>query len=257
MNEALAISDLRVSIDGAPLVDGVSVTVRAGEAVALLGHSGSGKSLTAAAITGNVSPQLDVSGSLALDGRHIDIRTVRRPEGAVACVQQDSSRALNPLIRVGSQLEVPLRGRGMSAAGAREKAASLLAGCGIEDPARALRSYPAELSGGQRQRVCIALALACEARLLIADEPTTALDVVSQSQVIQTLADAQRGGAFALLFITHDIAVASQVAERAIVLYHGRIVEEGPFHEIVTRPRHPYTRALVDAVTASSESVPA
>ena len=225
---------------------GVSLSLAAGESVALLGHSGSGKSLTAAAITGALSRMLDATGDIQLDGRPVDPASSMRPPGLVAAVQQDSSSALNPLVRVGAQLDVPLRNAGVADRGAR--AGELLSACGIEDPVRVLRSYPAELSGGQRQRVCIALALACEAKALIADEPTTALDVVSQAQVLDTLAAAQQRAGLALLFITHDIAAASQLCDRAVVLQHGRVVEEGAFADLVERPQHPYTRELVDAV---------
>ena len=248
MTPVLELVDLRVRAGGTPLVHGVSVTLAAGESLALLGHSGSGKSLTAAAVTGGLSRMLDATGELEIDGERVDVASSARPTGCVACVQQDSSSALNPLTRVGRQLEVPLRRTGLAAAAAHERAAALLADCGIEDPARVLRSYPAELSGGQRQRVCIALALACEARVLVADEPTTALDVVSQAQVLDTLAAARERAGLALLFITHDIAVASQLCDRAIVLQDGRVVEEGPFAELIANPRHPYTRSLVEAV---------
>lgn len=224
--------------------------------MALLGHSGSGKSLTAAAITGGLSRMLDATGEVELDGVAVEPSSSIRPPGLVAAVQQDSSSALNPLVRVGQQLGVPLRATGVTDRDAR--AHELLDACGIEDPARVLHSYPAELSGGQRQRVCIALALACDAKALIADEPTTALDVVSQAQVLGTLAAAQERAGLALLFITHDLAAASQICDRAIVLQHGRVVEEGTFAALVDHPRHPYTKELVDAVRSQrTPSVPA
>ncbi|ALJ20667.1 ATP-binding cassette domain-containing protein [Microbacterium sp. No. 7] len=248
MPSVILLEDLRVSAAGVPLVHGVSVTIEAGESVALLGHSGSGKSLTAAAITGGLSRMLDATGRLTLCGRDADVASSHRPLGSVATVQQDSSSALNPLARVGSQLAVPLRRRALSRTQALARAAELLDACGIEDPPRVLRSYPAELSGGQRQRVCIALALACETQALVADEPTTALDVVSQAQVLETLAAARARAGLALLFITHDLAAASQICDRAIVLHDGRVIERGTFAELVGDPRHPYTRELVDAV---------
>lgn len=248
MPEAILLEDLHVRAGRIPLVRGVSVSVGAGESVALLGHSGSGKSLTAAAITGGLSRMLDTTGSLTLDGTIVDVASPLRPNGCVATVQQDSSSALNPLVRVAGQLTVPLCLAGRPRSDALIRAAELLDACGIEDPQRVLQSYPAELSGGQRQRVCIALALACHAKILVADEPTTALDVVSQAQVLDTLAAAHRRAGLALLFITHDIAAASQICDRAIVLQGGRVVEEGTFEALVESPRHPYTRELVDAV---------
>ncbi|MFT4234984.1 MAG: ABC transporter ATP-binding protein [Microbacterium sp.] len=247
MSPLITLTDLCVSASGTALVKGVSLTIEPGEAVALLGHSGSGKSLTAATITGGLSRLLDATGELVLDGSPVGVSSSIRPPGCVAAVQQDSSSALNPLVPVAGQLEVPLR-HSLSARDAHERAAELLDACGIEDPGRVLRSYPAELSGGQRQRVCIALALACEAKVLVADEPTTALDVVSQAQVLETLAVARERAGLALLFITHDLAAASQVCDRAVVLQAGRIVEEGMFAQLVESPQHPYTQELVDAV---------
>ncbi|MFT4008595.1 MAG: ABC transporter ATP-binding protein [Nocardioidaceae bacterium] len=248
MNEAIVLTDLRVQARGTPLVRGVSLSVRAGESVALLGHSGSGKSLTAAAITGGLSRLLDATGELTLNGTPVGLSSSFRPARQVAAVQQDSSSALNPLTRVARQLMVPLRDNGLTESDARQRAGELLDACGIEDPHRVLRSYPAELSGGQRQRACIALALACQAGILIADEPTTALDVVSQAQVLDTLAAARARAGLTLLFITHDLAAASQVCDRAVVMGAGQAVEEGMFADLVERPQHPYTRELVDAV---------
>ncbi|MEZ5087235.1 MAG: ABC transporter ATP-binding protein [Tessaracoccus sp.] len=248
MTEALILDNLRVRVGATPLVHGISLELRSGESVALLGHSGSGKSLTAATITGSLSRLLDATGELTIEGQKVDLMSSKRPKGRIACVQQDSSSALNPLVRVGPQLEVPLRNAGMSADAGHARAVEVLDACGIEDPERVLRSYPAELSGGQRQRVCIALALLCEAKILVADEPTTALDVVSQAQVLDTLAAARQSAGLALLFITHDIAAASQICDRAVVLQDGRVVEEGYFEALINRPQHPYTRELVEAV---------
>ncbi|MFT4052348.1 MAG: ABC transporter ATP-binding protein [Microbacterium sp.] len=248
MPEALLLRHLDVRAGNTSLIEDISLTLDEGESVALIGHSGSGKSLTAAAITGGLSRLLDATGELALDGTPVELSSPLRPPGCVAAVGQDSSAALNPLARVAAQLRVPLHRRGLSRDAARSRAAELLEACGIEEPLRVLRSYPAELSGGQRQRVCIALALACEAKLLVADEPTTALDVVSQAHVLDTLAAARERAGLALLFITHDLAAASQICDRAVVLQGGRIVEEGTFGSLVTSPRHPYTRELVDAV---------
>ncbi|MGB4778519.1 ATP-binding cassette domain-containing protein [Microbacterium sp.] len=252
MPEALLLRDLDVRVGGLTLVHSVSLSLQPGESVALLGHSGSGKSLTAAAITGGLSRMLDATGELVLDGTAVDVGSSLRPAGCVAAVQQDSSNALNPLVRVARQLEVPLRRRGLQGRQLHDRAAELLDACSIDDPHRVLRSYPAELSGGQRQRACIALALACEAKVLVADEPTTALDVVSQAQVLDTLAAARERAGLALLFITHDLAAASQICDRAVVLQNGRIVEQGTFRALVDAPQHPYTRELVDLVRSQS-----
>ncbi|MFT4219725.1 MAG: ABC transporter ATP-binding protein [Microbacterium sp.] len=246
MPDAIVLEDLHVRVGATSLVHGVSVSVAAGESVALLGHSGSGKSLTAAAVTGGLSRLLDATGELSLDGKRVDVASSLRPAGCVASVQQDSSSALNPLVRVIGQMATPARNHGLSGAEAHARAAELLDACGIDDPVRVLRSYPAELSGGQRQRVCIALALACRARIVVADEPTTALDVVSQAQVLDTLAAARERAGLALLFITHDLAAASQICDRAVVLQDGRVVEQGAFADLVEQPQHPYTRELVD-----------
>ncbi|MDF1489158.1 ATP-binding cassette domain-containing protein [Tessaracoccus caeni] len=251
MTEALRLDDLKVRVGGTSLLHGISLTLSRGESVALLGHSGSGKSLTAATIAGSLSRLLDATGDLTIEGERVDVMSSRRPAGRIACVQQDSASALNPLVRVGRQLGVPLSNAGLAPVAAHARAVEVLDACGIEEPERVLRSYPAELSGGQRQRVCIALALLCEASILVADEPTTALDVVSQAQVLGTLSAAQERAGMALLFITHDIAAASQICDRAVVLQGGRVVEEGDFETLITAPRHPYTRELVDAVRAA------
>ncbi|HMR48093.1 MAG TPA: ABC transporter ATP-binding protein [Arachnia sp.] len=257
MTEVLRLDNLVVKSGETPLVQGVSLALSRGESVALLGHSGSGKSLTAATITGALSRLLDATGALTIEGEKADLVSFARPKGRIACVQQDSASALNPLVRVGRQLGVPLGNAGMSPSAAHDRMTEVLGACGIEEPARVLRSYPAELSGGQRQRVCIALALLCEAAILVADEPTTALDVVSQAQVLDTLSAARRRAGMTVLFITHDIAAASQVCDRAVVLKEGSVVDEGTFEQLIAAPRHPYTRELVDAVTEPAALRPA
>lgn len=257
MTEVLRLDDLEVRVGETPLVHQVSLVLSKGESVALLGHSGSGKSLTAATITGALSRLLDATGDLTIEGEKVDLGSFERPKGRIACVQQDSSSALNPLVRVGRQLKVPLSNAGMSPDAADARATEVLEACGIEEPGRVLRSYPAELSGGQRQRVCIALALLCEATILVADEPTTALDVVSQAQVLDTLSAARQRAGMTLLFITHDIAAASQICDRAVVLKDGRVVDEGTFEKLIAAPQHPYTRELVDAVSEPGSLHPA
>jgi peptide/nickel transport system ATP-binding protein len=240
---ALVVDEMSVSTGDTVVVDRVRLTVAAGERVALLGPSGSGKSLTAAAALGALPMGFARTGHVALHGR--PVAAGRKPRFAhreVSFVHQDSQFALNPLVPVGRQLTVPLRRRGLDPAAASAEAAALLGAVGIEDPARTLRGYAAELSGGQRQRVCIALALAVQARLLVADEPTTALDLVSQAQVLAALRSADG----AVVLITHDLAVAAQLCDRAVVLVDGRVVEDGPMSRLLAAPSDPYVRQLVD-----------
>lgn len=239
---ALTMEDVSLIVGDRVVVDRLTVTVAPGERLALLGPSGSGKSLTAAAALGSLPPGFTRTGNVALHGRPLAAGV--RPWFArqeVAFVHQDSQFALNPLVRVGRQLTVPLRRRRLDARAAHTEAAALLAAVGIEDPERTLRGYAAELSGGQRQRVCIALALAVGARLMVTDEPTTALDVVSQAQVLAAL----RSAAGAVLLITHDLAAAAQLCDRAVVIVDGRVVEDAPMSRLLKAPSHAYVRRLV------------
>lgn len=251
MTAAIMVQDLSVSLHGRPLVDGLTFDLAPGEKVALLGASGSGKSLTASALLGTLPARMDVSGRLRLDGRDVPLAR-RRPgsagSGMLAAIHQDPTTALNPLVPLGKQLAIPLRREGHSASDARERAAGLLASVGIGDPARVLASYSGELSGGELQRVCIALALACRPTVLVADEPTTALDMVSQAKVLDVLARQSTAGP-ATLFITHDLAVAQALCSRALVMSSGRIVEQGPMDTLLTQPSHPYTARLVEAAS--------
>jgi peptide/nickel transport system ATP-binding protein len=249
----LRVEDLVVTISGHRVVDGVTFAVDAGERVALIGASGSGKSLTAAAIVGHLPPVARATGQVRVDGQDVvHVPAARRPRTAgVAAVAQDPLAALNPLVSIGTQLAIPLRHRqGLRGTGLTERATDLLRSVGIEDPVRVLHSWAGELSGGQRQRVCIAIALACRTSLLVADEPTTALDVVTQAQVVGVLRAHGRGSA--LLFITHDVAVAASLCDRAIVLAEGRVVEEGSLTGLIAAPQHRYTRQLVHAARAST-----
>jgi len=254
MPPALLVRNLTVSAHGRLLVAGSTFEIAAGEHVALVGASGSGKSLTAAALLGAVRPGMRVTGSLTLNGRDIQLGgRVRPPFADLAAVHQDPTTALNPMVRIGRQLAIPSRKAGLSAQAARERAGELLASVGIEYPERVLDGYSGDLSGGQLQRVCIALALACRSSLLIADEPTTALDTVSQAQVLDALARPSEPAA-AMLFITHDLAVAATLCTRAIVMQAGRIVDRSPMDELIARPSHPYSRELVDAARARSHA---
>ncbi|MDJ0337859.1 ABC transporter ATP-binding protein [Cryobacterium sp. PH31-O1] len=246
MNFALTVHDLAISVKARRLVHDLSLTVAAGERVALLGASGSGKSITAAAILGSLGPEFRAEGSISVFGTPLRGPASRRSHGAVAAIDQDSAAALNPLVTIGAQLAVPVaRHTGRKAV--RGLVADLLDSVGIENPARTMAGYAAELSGGQRQRVCIALALACRARLLIADEPTTALDVVNQARVLEVLRFAGHAEPAAILFITHDLAAAAALCDRAVVLDGGRVVEQAMMADLIQDPQHPYSRALVEA----------
>lgn len=254
MIPALLVQDLIVSLQGRPLLDRLNFKIEPGEKVALLGASGSGKSLTASALLGLLPASMNVSGLLQVDGK--DVRLSSRQGGGrnLAAIHQDPMTALNPFVRLGSQLAIPLRKTGLSAPAVHEEALTLLTSVGIEDPERILASFSGELSGGQLQRVCIALALACRSSVLVADEPTTALDVVSQAKVLDVLARPSTS-ANAMLFITHDLAAAQVLCSRALVMRGGRIVEEAPMDILLARPTHPYTAQLVEAARSGFAAV--
>ncbi|MDV7090230.1 ABC transporter ATP-binding protein [Rhodococcus opacus] len=232
----LVVDRLCVDVGRTRVVDHLSLEIAAGQRVGLLGASGSGKSLTASAIIGHLPPGVVSTGSITVNGYGVaGVPTPRRnPAARPAMVFQSSATALNPMVRVGAQLREPAR-RTMS------DITALLEQVGFGEPERILASYPLELSGGQRQRVCIALALACRSPLLVADEPTTALDVVTQARVL----DALKAVNSALLFITHDVAVAAQLCDRLIVMERGCIVEEGVTGDIVDRPKTSLMQALI------------
>jgi peptide/nickel transport system ATP-binding protein/oligopeptide transport system ATP-binding protein len=232
-------------------VRAVNLTLNAGEVVAVLGESGSGKSVTSRAIMGLVpSPPGTVTGSIILDGEEIAGASDQQLENIrgkrISMVFQDSLDSLNPAYTVGSQIVEIFRVRlGYRSGQAHDEAVRLMEAVGIPDGARRLKDYPHQFSGGMRQRVCIAMAIALEPRLLIADEPTTALDVTVQAGILRLLAGLQKSAGRAMLFVTHDLSVAQLIADRVIVMYAGQVVEEGPVSEIVSAPSHPYTRALL------------
>ena len=246
----LEVADLRVDLDGVRVLDGVSFTAARGARTAVVGASGSGKSLTAAAVLGQLPVGAQASGSIVVGGHEVLGRPApqRPPAARVSTVFQDSSTALNPLVRVGVQVAGPLRRQLGSSARARSAAVELLAAVGLPEPAQVMRRYSGELSGGQRQRVCLALALACRTSLLVADEPTTALDVVTQAAVVDLLR-ARTGveGGPALLFITHDLAVAAALCEDVVVLDAGRVVQAGPVGELLAAASPPAAARLVAA----------
>jgi peptide/nickel transport system ATP-binding protein len=250
----LELRDLTVTYRGAggdvPAVRGVSLSVDAGESVGLAGESGCGKSTIAGAILRLLPRSAAVAGQVLLDGRDVlelrpgELRAVRWTEAAI--VFQGALHSLNPVQRVGRQIdEAILAHETVGRAEARRRSGALLERVGL--PARTAESYPHRLSGGQRQRVLIALALACRPRLLIADEPTTALDVMVQAQVLSLLAELRRDEGLGMILVTHDLSVLSSTCDRIAVMYAGRIVEEGPSAEVIAAAAHPYATALAGA----------
>ncbi|WAL40263.1 ABC transporter ATP-binding protein [Brevibacterium sp. BRM-1] len=249
----LRVASLRVHAGPAELVRGVSFAVAPGERVGLIGESGSGKSLTAAALMGLLPEGLRATGDVELAGVRGNVltrgeRELARVRGrAAGMVFQEPMSALDPLMRVGVQIAEALVLHGAQRAAARARAVEALAEVGLPDPAAAAAAYPHQLSGGQRQRVVLAIALANEPRLLICDEPTTALDVTVQAQVLELIRTAAARPGSGLLFITHDLAVVAEVCTRVLVMHAGEVVEEGPVGRVLTAPAHPYTRGLLAA----------
>jgi peptide/nickel transport system ATP-binding protein/oligopeptide transport system ATP-binding protein len=233
-------------------VNGVSFHVRPGELLGVVGESGSGKSVTMMSLLRLLpSPPARIAGGRVMfEGRDLatlpaeELRAVRG--GRVGFVFQDPMTSLNPVFTVGRQITEPLREHlGLSKAAARDRAAELLALVGIPSPAARLDDYPHQFSGGMRQRVMIAIALACDPKLLIADEPTTALDVTIQAQILALVRDLRAKLGMAVIWITHDLGVVAGIADRVMVMYAGQIVEEAAVDDLFARPAHPYTRALL------------
>ncbi|MFC7115436.1 ABC transporter ATP-binding protein [Natronoarchaeum sp. GCM10025703] len=236
-------------------VDGISLTVEAGETVAIVGESGSGKTVTSEAITQlyKSPPAFVPDGSVRINGREVtdmsdaELRQVRG--GEVSHIFQNPQGALNPVYTVGWQIKEAINLHSdLTKEEARERAVKLLTQVGIPEASSRLDDYPHEFSGGMKQRVLIAIALACEPDLLIADEPTTALDVTIQAQILQLLNRLQSERNMGMLFITHDLGVVAQIADRVAVMYSGKIMEQGPVETIFEEPAHPYTRALLDCL---------
>jgi peptide/nickel transport system ATP-binding protein len=255
----LEVDDLRVAFvhkGERPVraVDGVSFTVDAGEVVGLVGESGCGKSVTSLAIMGLLPRRgVRVGGTAVFDGMNLleaDQRTLRDIRGReIAMIFQDPLSSLNPVVPIGIQVtEVLSRHQGMRGEAARKKAAELLDRVGIPDPRRRLKDYPHQLSGGMRQRALIAMAVACAPRMLIADEPTTALDVTIQAQILELLKELVRDSGTALLMITHDLGVVAGMCETINVLYSGRVVEVAPRRVLFGQHRHPYTVGLLGSI---------
>jgi peptide/nickel transport system ATP-binding protein len=245
-----AVSELE---DGAPILRRVSLDLAPGEAMGLVGESGAGKSTIAKALLGVLPRTVRITeGEILFQGR--DLRRMSRRESrgvfgdAIALIPQDPMTALNPGRRIEAQLTDALRlRRGMSARDAQERAFELLGEVRIAEPARVMRSYPHELSGGMRQRVLIAAAFALEPKVIVADEPTTALDVTVQKQILRLIRHMQRAHRTAVIFVTHDLGVVAQICDQITLLFMGAVIERGPTAEVLMGPKHPYTRALIAA----------
>ncbi|MFB6174273.1 MAG: ABC transporter ATP-binding protein [Halobacteriales archaeon] len=240
-------------------VDGASFDVYPGETVGIVGESGSGKSVTARSIMGLIdSPGRIEAGSIRFRGEELtgksedEWRTYRG--GGIAMVFQDPLTSLNPVYTVGNQIKEALRlHQGLRGRAATDEATDLLEAVGISDAPRRLTEYPHQFSGGMRQRAVIATALACDPDLLICDEPTTALDVTIQAQILELLAELQDERDLAIVFITHDMGVIAEVSDRVNVMYAGEFVETAPVEELFANPKHPYTRGLLDAIPGTHE----
>jgi ABC-type dipeptide/oligopeptide/nickel transport system ATPase component len=256
----LSVRNLSVSLQRqggfSPVVDQVSFDLNEGEVLAIVGESGCGKTKTAEAIMGLVSGEawnvqadtIELAGSNLAMLSEAGLRRVRGKE--ISMIFQEPLTALDPVFTAGSQLcSIFTRHRGKTKREARTSSMAMFERVGFADPGRIMRSYPHQLSGGMRQRVMIAMAMACEPRVLIADEPTTALDVTTQAQVLSQLTRLGRESGTAMVLITHDLGVVAQYCDRALVMLEGRIVEQATVKELFAKPRHPYTRSLLASVS--------
>jgi peptide/nickel transport system ATP-binding protein len=249
----VSIRDLTVDFGGVPALRGISLDISPGEALGMVGESGCGKSVTWLAALGLLPGKARISGSVTLEGRELlgakpaVLDTVRGRR--VAMIFQDPASALNPVHRVGRQVEEALKlHRGLRGAASKAEAKRLFEQVGIPDPGRRLDAWPHELSGGQNQRVMIAMALAGQPDLLVADEPTTALDVTIQAQILELLDGIRRDTGMALVLISHDLGVVAETCDRVLVMYAGRIVEHAPARALFDAPAHPYARGLLAAL---------
>jgi len=236
-----------------PAVENVSFTLDAGETLAIVGESGSGKSVSALAVMGLLNPKSISADTLRFGTRDLltlsdaEMRKIRGKE--IAMIFQDPMTSLNPVLTVGRQLsEMFELHMGLSGAAARNAAIDLLALVGVPSPAQRVNDYPHHFSGGMRQRVMIAMAVACRPKILIADEPTTALDVTIQAQILELIAGLQREFGMAIIMITHDLGVVAGIADRMVVMYSGRVVEEGTTEAVFADPKMPYTKGLLGSV---------
>ncbi len=256
MEKVLEVKDLHISFDvyggEVQAVRGVSFDLYKGETLAIVGESGSGKSVTSKALMRllPMPPARIKQGQILLEGRDLtklSEKEMQRVRGAeISMIFQDPMTALNPTMTIGKQItEVLLKHQQMSKAEAKARAIELLDLVGIKEPALRFKQYPHQLSGGMRQRIVIAIALACNPKVLIADEPTTALDVTIQAQILELIKDIQKKTGTSIIFITHDLGVVANVADRVAVMYAGKIVEKGTVDEIFYNPKHPYTWGLL------------
>jgi peptide/nickel transport system ATP-binding protein len=253
MMPLVRLSGLSVAFDGAQALRGIDLAIMKGEAVGLVGESGCGKSVTWLAALGLLPGKARISGSVVLDGQELIgalPATLERVRGGrIAMIFQDPASSLNPVHRIGKQITEALAlHRNIMGQAARIEAKRLLDLVGIPDAARRLDAYPHELSGGQNQRVMIAIALAGQPELLVADEPTTALDVTIQAQILELLKDLRRHMGMTLVLISHDLGVVAESCERVAVMYAGRIVEEAPIGRLFSAAAHPYTQGLLGAL---------
>ncbi len=253
----LSVGDLSIRFGAATAVDGIGFALRRGETLALVGESGSGKSVTALSVLGLQPPSAKVTGSIRFNGEELvgaapdQLRKLRG--NRVGMIFQEPMTSLNPVHTIGRQIaEILAIHQGLRPRAAEARAVELLDAVGIADPAGRLADYPHQLSGGQRQRVMIAMAIANDPDLLIADEPTTALDVTVQAQILELLGDLQRRTGMAILFITHDLTIVRRIADRVAVMTAGHIVETGPTETVFTSPQHDYTRKLIAASPAGT-----
>lgn len=250
----LQVNDLHVSFGAVEVLRGVSFSVEPGQTLGVVGESGCGKSMTGMAVMGMLPPTAKVpSGQILLEGK--DLLKIPKKEWQdvrgqdIAMVMQDPFTSLNPMMRVGDQIaEVYRLHQGLSVVAARARAVEMLTKVGVPTPAESARKYPHQMSGGQRQRVVIGCAFASKPKVLIADEPTTALDVTLQAQILRLLNDLQKEEGTAVVLISHDIGVIASVADNVAVFYAGRVVETGTIQQVLRTPSHPYTKALLEAM---------
>jgi oligopeptide/dipeptide ABC transporter ATP-binding protein len=255
----LAVSNLRTWFKSAsgPIraVDGVDFTLEPGRTLGIVGESGSGKSVSALSIMRLIDPpgEIQAGSSIVFGGRELTTLSERELESirgaAISMVFQEPMTSLNPVYTVGDQIAESVRiHRGLKAKAARARALEMLDLVGIPEAARRLDDYPHQLSGGMRQRVMIGMALACDPKLIIADEPTTALDVTIQAQILELLTEIRERLGMAILLITHDLGVVAEMCDDVVVMYAGRVVERGPVGDVFTTPQHPYTEALLQSI---------
>jgi len=257
----LEVHNLRISFRGdsgfLPVVRGVDLTLEQGETLAVVGESGSGKSVTSLALMGLLDSRARVEGTFLFRGQEFQPRTGTLRGHGISMIFQNPMSSLNPVMAVGKQVTEPLLlGGKMNRKAAKEQALKLFSEVGLPAEEAFFHTYPHQLSGGMRQRVMIAVALACEPSILLADEPTTALDVTVQSQILKLLKSLQQSRRMALILVTHDMAVVEAVADRVAVMYAGQFVEVGPRESVLNSPRHPYTQALLRSIPRLRREVP-